>query len=558
MSSPALRASGSVLSGVAAIALHASAYGAWIVDDAAITFAYARSIADGAGPVLQPGAEPVEAYSNPAWLVLLSLGRLLGLFDHGTLFGVADQVLYPKALALLCCAGILVAIHRAAAAVTRRPALTTLVAGLVLATVPSFVIWCFSGLENSLFALAVAWLAAVLCRAAVDDRLGSAKVALAAGLLAALAALTRPDGVVYVAAFPALALLWLPWRRAVRVSLVSAGAFAVPWGGYLVFRVVTFHEWVSGPAIAKGQAMPGPGQLIRTGEIVGYAGALLVLVVTVCAGIVLSRPSRLRTGLIAVLVPLGLAITGFTVLMPDWMGEQRFSTPVWPLGALAGTLAVGAVYPRLAPRGRKVLVAGLAVALSTSLFTFRSAAEQFRAAPTVPMCEVAERYGEVFAYYSVVLDIEDGTLLLPDIGGAALAGRLRIVDLAGLADYEIARLRGAGDYEGLRDHIFDEVKPTFIHTHESWAAGIPDDPRLTRDYVPIYAASKENGDWVRRDAVENREALTQARWYAKRAVPASVAAGENDPRRGCGDTYRVTTWVRDLPQAQSPEPNFGS
>ena len=44
-------------------ALHARFYGAWIVDDAGITFGYARSIATGAGPVLQPGADEVEGYS---------------------------------------------------------------------------------------------------------------------------------------------------------------------------------------------------------------------------------------------------------------------------------------------------------------------------------------------------------------------------------------------------------------------------------------------------------------------------------------------------------------
>ena len=53
------------------VGLHALVYGRWIIDDAAITFAYVRSIANGLGPVLQPGAETVEGYSNPAWLALL-------------------------------------------------------------------------------------------------------------------------------------------------------------------------------------------------------------------------------------------------------------------------------------------------------------------------------------------------------------------------------------------------------------------------------------------------------------------------------------------------------
>ena len=60
-------------------ALHSAFYGPWIVDDAGLTFAYARSLSSGAGPVLQPGSEPVEGFSNPAWLAVLTVGRWLRL-----------------------------------------------------------------------------------------------------------------------------------------------------------------------------------------------------------------------------------------------------------------------------------------------------------------------------------------------------------------------------------------------------------------------------------------------------------------------------------------------
>ena len=64
---------GAVAVGVpsAVLGLHSASYGQWIVDDAGITFAYARSLATGAGPVLQPGAAAVEGYSDPTWLALL-------------------------------------------------------------------------------------------------------------------------------------------------------------------------------------------------------------------------------------------------------------------------------------------------------------------------------------------------------------------------------------------------------------------------------------------------------------------------------------------------------
>jgi hypothetical protein len=132
----------------ALVALHMQLYGRWIVDDAAITFAYARSLAAGEGAVLQPDADPVEGYSNPAWLAVLVLGRWLGLFDHGTWFGVPDLVVFPKFVALLCCAGVFAAFYAVARAVSQRPVLLTVVAGAAAAAVPSFVIWVSSGLET--------------------------------------------------------------------------------------------------------------------------------------------------------------------------------------------------------------------------------------------------------------------------------------------------------------------------------------------------------------------------------------------------------------------------
>ena len=528
-----VRGGAAVLAGTAAIALHGARFGNWIVDDAAITFAYTRSFATGEGPVLQPGAEPVEAFSNPTWLALLWLGRLVGLFDRGTIFGIPDQVLYPKALALLCCMGILVACYRAARVVSGRPALVTLVTGLGLAAVPSFVIWCFSGLENALFALFVAVLAATLCRAAVADRLDAPRVAVAAGLLAAGAALTRPDGAAYVVALPLLVVVWLPPGQAVRQTLVSLGVFAVPYGAYVLWRFLTFGHLLSAPAIAKGQEPPDVETLMRVGEVVTYAGALAALVLAVSVGLVLTRPSPLRTGVIALLVPLGLAIASHAVLMPDWMGQLRFTTPVWPLAALVGTLAVGEALARLAPRGRIVLAAGLAVALVPSLVTFRTASDRFSAGPTVPMCRIAERYGEMFDAYADRLGVEQGTLLLPDIGGTALTSRLEVIDLAGLASYRIARLRGAGDMAGLRNHVFEESRPTFIHTHGAWDAGMSADPRLTRDYFWLYRGEGTDSDWVRRDVADEGD-VAALRTYAARTVAEQRGDG---PKRHCTQTY---------------------
>ncbi|MEU0883085.1 hypothetical protein ABZ345_31130 [Lentzea sp. NPDC005914] len=537
---PAVAAS--VVGGTALIALHGSFYGNWVVDDAAITFAYARNIAEGAGSVLQPGAEPTEGYSNPAWLAVMALGRVLGLFDRGTIFGVPDYVLFPKALAVLCCAGVLLACHTAARRVFRRPWPVTLAFGAVLAAVPSFVIWMFSGLENPLYALVTCWLAVVLFGAVLDDRLWSNRVAVVAGLLVALAALTRPDGLVYVAAYPLVTLVHL--RRtgllvAARAVALSTAAFLVPFGTYVAWRRLEFGRWLALPAAAKGQAAPELDQFVRVGEVVQYAGAFAVLVVAVCLGVVLARGSRLGSGLVALLVPLGLALTAFAVLAPDWMGQLRFATPVWVLGALIAVFAVARLLARATARRRVAVAAAVIAAALPSAAWFTTTADEFRTAPIVPMCLVTETFGRGYNGLADILGVERATLALPDVGGTALASRLTVVDLAGLAEPRLADLWGAKDMAGLRDYVFDRARPTFLHSHGFWSqtTGIADDPRLAADYYVISAGPVAQ-DWVRRDAVPDAARLEQLREYVRTELTPAVRAQENAPRGHCGPTLR--------------------
>lgn len=511
-----------------------------MVDDAAITFAYARSLAEGLGPVLAAGAPPVEGFSNPTWTVLLAIARLLGLFDRGALFGIPDYVLVPRILALAFCALLLVGCYRAAQRATRRPALTTLITGLVLAAIPSFVIWCFSGLENSLFACTVVWLAVIGFRASFDNRLLHTKTAMAAGLLAAVAALTRPDGAIYVAAYPLVLLIHVHRLRlwpCVRSGLYSVVAFAVPFGAYVVWRYFEFGQLLSNTAVAKGQSFPNIGALLRPVDLVGYAGALAVLVV---AGLVGRASSRI--GLATLLVPLGLAILAYSVLNPDWMGQFRFATPVWALAALIGTIAAVNVFEHLRARGRVVLAVVLVIALTPSADAFARTTVAFRAAPTFPMCFVVDRIGRQFNEYADILNIKQGSVLAPDMGGTALTSRLQIVDMAGLANETVARFYQQHDMAALRDYTFEQAKPTFIQLRIYWgpATGIESDPRLARDYVPLYRypAPQPGGDFVRKDAVARPEALQAARDYANATVPQIEDGLSTWPLRSCGSTLR--------------------
>jgi hypothetical protein len=531
--------------------VHGGRYGRWIVDDAAISFAYARNLADGHGFVAQPGADPVEGFSNPLWTVILAVLHKARLFDAGlTIAGWPDYVLIPKLLGVGCFAATLALLHRAfRAAVGRRAWAVTLLTGIGLAMIPSYVGWAVSGLENPLYGLTVGALAAVLVRAAAGGAgpLTGTPVAIGAGLLVLAAALTRPDGVVYCAAYPMLLAALAsgaPWR-ALRAAMLSSLTFGIPFGLLLLARRATFGQWLPNTAVAKAQRGLTVEGMAKVAGLVSYATwpivLLAVAVVGMVAGALHRRPGTPHRpagtpptdgpwpavlGLVVCLVP---ALIAFGGLASDWMAQYRFATPVWvtavPLFAVClVTLLSGGLF------SRAVVGTVAVVTVASGLFAgtlLRTEGQRFRANPTVPLCVVADQRGRLFNTYADRLGIASGSLATPDVGGALLTSRLRVVDIAGLIDRKIAVVQQRDDrITTLANHLFDDVRPTFIHIHHPWDAGIADDPRLARDYVGI-----SGGDYVRREAVRRPDQL--AALQAERLDQRS-----GTPRGSCGDRLR--------------------
>ncbi|WP_051386236.1 hypothetical protein [Actinokineospora inagensis] len=548
-----LGAFGAILLGTALIAIHGALYGHWIMDDAAITFGYARNVAHGLGPVLQPGAQPVEGYSNPTWLALLALGALTGLFDHGTIFGIPDYVLFPKALGIVCCGVVLTLCYFTAKVLTRRPRLATLITGGALAAMPSFVIWIVSGLENPIYAVFVTGIATVLTRAIAVDRLLNPRTALTAGLLAAGAGLTRPDGVIYAGAFVLVALLFLRRDRIGQTAiacLVSVAGFAVPYGAYLAYRWVTFHRLIPNTAVAKNQPLPELADLGKASALVTYVGWATALLLVGLVAAALAQQTRVRPSFAGLLVPLGLAVLAFCVLQSDWMGEYRFATPIWALGALAGGVTLTMVWDAARARARTLLVLGVVVAGALSLVQFKAAGQSWQANVKTPMCVVVERDARTMNGMADILGRDDLSAGVIDLGGESMASRLRLVDLAGLGDAKIADYLGRDDIAGLRDYTFTVAKPDIITFIGTWEAtlGFDRDPRFAQDYALVYHSTQSwpgillsynnVGYWVRKDAVPTPAKLAELQTYTQARVEPILQRNTTANRRDCGPVLR--------------------
>src|SRR3990170_3063617 len=121
-------------------------FSAYTVDDAFITFRYARNLASGLGLVFNPG-ERVEGYTNFLWTVLMAGGYRLGF----------DLAIFAKLVGIAASLGTLYVLFKLSALI--RPSSsrsgTRALASLLLAANGAFATAAITGLETSLFILLI-------------------------------------------------------------------------------------------------------------------------------------------------------------------------------------------------------------------------------------------------------------------------------------------------------------------------------------------------------------------------------------------------------------------
>lgn len=490
-------------------AAHALPLGDWIVDDAGISFAYARTLAAGHGFVAQPGAAPVEGFSNPLWTLLLAACFRLGLFH---------VVWTPKLLGLALVLGTFALVAGDLRRAWPGALWPALLAPLLLAASTAFVVWTASGLENPLWAV----LAALSCVLTTRVVAGERRLEPLAGATAALLALTRPDAILYAAALPIALLLSAEARGAGLRSLVGrllrhAAGFAPLYGGYLLFRRWYYGEWVPNTYYAKEK--PSLAFLLDWGkwsELLSAAlGPLGLCAGALLAGAALFALARGAVGArgVSLGVHLALAASGYMLMPLDWMGEYRFATTFflffyWALAEmLAGLWARGTRAPRVA-------AAGLALAaVAASVFVHVPRSADFASGPIVPFAEVAAFDGHGFNRLAEELPPGELSLLTPDVGGTLYYSRLKVYDLVGLCDRTAARTLTT-DTAAFHRYVFEQLRPTFIHVHRSWAgwAAFHTSERFQAEYVPVREVWPREGersepgepvwgDYVRKDAL---------------------------------------------------------
>lgn len=546
--------------------------GDWVIDDAGISYAYARNAALGHGFVSQPGRPPVEGFSNFLWVVLLAPFFVLDAFD---------PVVVPKLLGAGCVLAALALVQRTLRRETgsERPGL---VVALLAAAAPPIAIWSSSGLENGLTLLLVAALYATMVE---RPKHFWAR----AGVLAALLGMTRPDGLVFLGSGALLAVVDLvrgerSLRRAALGLLANTAAAAAVLGPFLRYRLWVFGHPFPHPYYAKRYHMDLTDRVVEVFEHPGEVftkllellraawgpGGPAIVALMVAGAVLLAVRRRLARAAEVALSLWAIAVGGFLFLDPDWMGEHRFGTASLLLTFTSCVaVAVTALDHRL-----RVPVSVLGVALAYASFVPRFVA--FARNPPTSFADVDRGYTHKLHAYADLLGVRGGSVFLPDVGAMLYGSKLTVYDAAGLCEPDVVRTLKHDtpvwlpDRTDFHDYVFERLRPTFIATHHFWTfvAAFDRDPRFARDYLAIdayvdgyvknmYGVALRSGDFVRRDAITDMTRVTalHERYHAPpRPDPPVVRLLERARRLWSGEESIVE--LREAAKAALPrDPN---
>ena len=440
--------------GAAIMTLHAALYFHSTVDDAFITFRFARNWAEGLGPVYQAG-ERVEGYTSFAWMALLALAHRASLDIEA-----ASKVLsYAAGLAAL------VFTLRLSRSALENRALAPLGPAL-LALQSLWAAWIFSGMETVFFAAALAGATALMTAESEAGRatLGSA---IAFGLLVWI----RPEGALFagcafLALHPLRDLGAGRWRSAARWALVC-GAIVVPfwlwrWRYYGAFFPNTFYAKTE---LSLGSLYRGFTSLGDFGLYWGAVGFILI-VLSAWSG----RPGGALGRFLRLAIPLFLLYT-------IWAGGDvlhlRFFVHVMPLLVvmmLPGLeLIVRVLRPAWntgPPRARSAATISLVVGFV--LLAYLGDARAFATADQFgPSYVVANARNVMRADAPLGRWLRDharpgSRVAAWDIGALGYYSRLPIEDLFGLTDRRFAQLNHHRATPAQLSSALEESSPDYI------------------------------------------------------------------------------------------------
>jgi hypothetical protein len=413
------------------------------VDDAYISYRYARNFARGFGLVYNAG-EHVEGYTNFLWTLLLGIAIRLHLDPD-----IVAKIL--GSLSVFGSLGIVYLLSRRLRPYTEVPCIAT----WLMATSVVQSGYAVFGLETAFFVFLILTGIELLFRE--RDRGAGFPWS---GIVFGLAGLTRPEAPM----FAGIAMLFLGWRFFQRQNIVRGLLFAGMMLAHALWRHSYYGTWLPNTALAKTGTLAQ--QLRRGGRyVLGYGEHSWPVLVLTCLGAAIaiiafvaylrgkreSEGTSRRIDAMAITALAGASGTYVLLIGGDWMPYFRFLAPFEPFAFVLACFAVrtiaGHLIPALSrlqwqPWARRAVTAACAVVFVTALGAFRVQRLHEAQAFLVDNERLFwdSTAGEVADW--LLADAPPGRIAVWDIGYIGYATDYPLLDLFGLVEPTISTLPG--------------------------------------------------------------------------------------------------------------------
>ncbi|HEY9035206.1 MAG TPA: hypothetical protein VIM96_00675 [Pseudomonadales bacterium] len=461
------------------LAVQMSRVWSFTVDDAYISFRYARNLAEGYGLVYNPG-EYVEGYTNFLWTLILALGIKLNI----------DPVLASKVMGAASAFGSLALTYRLSQRLMPLRSFPC-VSTWLLSTSIVFSGYAIFGLETGGFLFLIllgCWL--MLNETDVANRTHWPW----SGLVFGLAALTRPEAPLFIG----LLMLFLGRQFLGRQNIYRGLLFVSLVGAHLLFRVYYYGSWMPNTLSAKTgnleyQLGNGLTYLMNYAE---HTGPILwfALLGTVTA-ITLKQKQLIAIAVMAIAFSSYIALVG-----GDWMPLFRFMSPVEPLVFILMDAGLRSLLDRREQALNITLAIILGIAAWARLDTLQDS-QDF-------IIDHEKHFWDTAAGGTAQWFLQNGKpgdIGIGDIGYIGYATRRPILDLLGLVDPNISRMRGGYTQKTgseWLDYIFERA-PRYLliissshHCQQPSVYGsqlIYNDPRFAQRYQLAGKTRLDNG-----------------------------------------------------------------
>lgn len=517
-------------------------------EDAYITFRYARNFADGAGLVYNAG-EHVEGYSNLLWTLLLGIaGKFSERLD-----------IAAKLLSTLAFNGAIAGAWWAGRRMCAEQPVVRWWLAAAIALDPLLHFHNDQGLETVSYA---ALLSGAMLVIGCGGRLWIA------GILGALAAISRPEGIGFVAALaPAAMLRASQERRSVLHFLAFAAPPCIAFAAQLLFRKSTYGLWVPNTMIAKRGA---PGGWIDLAAMVcsrafvpalGAFGAVLAMWRSETRTLALGVLGSLAAAAVFQVLSGRILTTGFRYLAPAWIPALA---GVWLLAQEAAAFLESARddWRRRATEG--AIAAALMIPVPLLLLVEDS--RFFRGNTDAPRSRFHVRLGETSTWdlhtrwtewlaESVFINADagrwaaanlpkDAVLAADQMGQFGWYAPQTVVDLLGLTDSTIARSwrhGGGPTVEYLKQR---GVKFLVVETCDE-TTWWPRDWRLgphARGLAPLFASEAFRAQWRPRWFLRSRLGFARVGFMVYVARDADDGAPMQDVPIGADEARFERAW----------------